>query len=146
MKLKITSKNIGYLGLMIWILFCLGGLILDYVSPPYVPLDIKIENPTTCKTVNGKWLTDETFKVGQVVYICANIKSNVSDLHTQIDIRVYENEVQSMAKAIFYDMVWVSNGESRILVDNYFFPGKYVIQISNGRKTLAMVEFNVVDK
>lgn len=143
MKLKITPSTLGYLGLIVWILFCLAGVILDYISPPYTPTIVKLVNSYPCKESDSRWVANDTFKADQSIYICARIESNVSDLHKQVQIYVFENELQTEINAIFYDNVWVSNGEVHILLKTNFNPGTYVISVVSGRKSLSLIQFDV---
>lgn len=146
MKFKISSANIGYLGLLIFVFCAIIGIVLEYTIPSNEPLRIVLDHTFPCLQSGNLWVLSESFGMDQSIYICGDIKSNATSLKTQIQIRVYKNELQPMDRAIYYDNVWVSNGELKLPIKTQLEPGKYVIQISSGRKSLSIIKLEVINK
>jgi len=146
MKFKITSANFGHLGLLVFILFVIGGIILEHINPPEEPPIVILDRAFPCQQDKNLWVLSESFKADQSIYICGNIKSNKTTLKAQVQIRVYENKLQPMDNAIYYDNIWISNGDVKLPIKAQFEAGKYVVEISSGRKSLSIIEFDVINK
>lgn len=129
----------------VWLLLCGVILWMMQTLPPYVETIVKLNNPYLCLNNGDEWVKVEKFSIDDSFYICGLITSNKTDLHAQIQIRVYENELSSMANAIYYDNVWISAGDQHIPIRTGLLSGTYVVQISSGRKTINVIEFEVTE-
>jgi hypothetical protein len=144
-----NSKKFGdILGTIIFVavaLLCLLTLVVEKTHP-YKPNLITLHNPYLCVETHNGWQQVENFATDEAYYICGQISSAKPDLDAQIEIFVYENKYTSQRNAVFFDVVRIQNGEVTIHIDTYLYPGKYVVQISDGRTTLAFVNLLVTEK
>jgi hypothetical protein len=139
------TKHIGYLGMGVWLILCVIIIVLMISGEPYVETTISLDRPYLCKNTGVEWLEVENFNVGDNIHICAVIRSNKVDLRSQIQVRVYQDELTMQANAIYYDNIWISNGEVAIPLDTYLLSGIYIVQISYGKTTLGIMQIDVVE-
>ena len=150
MELRAESRNkqitpIGVAFLLTWGFLL---LIIIWVSSTFSadePVVLQIINPFPCEKIENNWKHKEVFETDQTVYICGLVKSNVTDLDGQIQIRVYKDKITSQVNAIFYDNQRIANGEIHMPINTYLFPGKYMVQISAGKVTLGTITFAVIE-
>lgn len=135
----------GKIFLFVFAILCILIIVVLNAIPSQKPTTLKLGNTNTCVKVDGEWVSIKNFTVDQPIHVCGNVSSNDPSLHAQIQIRVYENEITTQDDAIFYDNLWISNGERAIPVSIYLQPGSYIIQVSSGRKTLSIVNLEIVE-
>lgn len=146
MKIRITSENIGYVGILLFALCLIAELFFARFVPSTKPVTVMLDHVYPCQKDGETWKSVDVIEEDQNIYICGVARANVTPLKAQIQIRVYENELQPMYKAIFYDNIWISDGEINLLIRSQFWPGKYIIEVNSGRKTLGVVSFEVAPK
>jgi len=146
LKFKITSKNIGYIGILLFAFCLIAELIFARFVPSINPVTVKLDHVYPCQKDGETWKSIDVIEEDQNIYICGVARANVTPLKAQIQVRVYENELQPMYKAIYYDNIWISDGQIHLLIRSQFWPGKYIIEVNNGRKTLSVISFEVAAK
>ncbi|MBI4738404.1 hypothetical protein HY772_02375 [Candidatus Woesearchaeota archaeon] len=137
------AKDFGYIGLVICAVFCFLIAWLMYSTPAYEPTIIQLDDTFPCKENNSEWIQVDNFTVGESFYICSYVKSNVPELHKQIQIRIYEGKRDLMERPVYYDNIWVSNGEISIPLKTYLYPGSYTVELSSGRKILSTLRVEI---
>jgi hypothetical protein len=145
MKTNDVGNKIGIFGITVWLLVCGVIFWMMRTLPPHVATIVKLNNPYLCINKGNEWVRVEKFSIEDSFHICGSIKSNKTDLHTQIQIRVYENELSSMVNAIYYDNEWISAGDQQIPIRTGLLAGTYVVQINTGKKTISVIEFEVTE-
>lgn len=137
------AKDIGYIGLLIFAVLCFLLALLMYSAPAYESTIIQIDNASPCKKNNGEWIQVADFIANESVYICGYVRANIQELHQQIQIRIYEGERDLLKQPIYYDNIWVSNGEMHIPLKIYLDPDNYTVEISIGRKILNVIQLQI---
>jgi hypothetical protein len=145
MKSNEVGNKIGVFAFIVWLLLCGVDFWITKKNPPYVETVVNLSNPYLCINKGAEWIKVEKFAIDDNFFICGIIKSNKTDLHTQVQIRVYENELSSMVNAIYHDNQWISAGDQQIPIRTYLFAGTYVAQVNIGRKTISIIEFEVIE-
>lgn len=150
MKLQVEPKNkqitpVGVVFLLIWSFLCLVTIWVLNTFPIEKPVVIQLSNLFSCGNIENDWKQKEIFKTDESIYICGYVKSTVADLDGQIQIRVYKDKITSQIDVIFYDNQQIENGEMLIPINTYLIPGKYMVQISSGKRTLGTITFEVVE-
>ncbi|MBV6452138.1 MAG: hypothetical protein MHPDNHAH_02891 [Anaerolineales bacterium] len=63
-----------------------------------------------------------------------------------MQICIYNGKQDILETPIYYENVWVSNGEMVIPLDVYIPPGNYEIQITDGRIILSTLKIEIIEK
>ncbi len=137
------AKHFGYVGLAIWAILCILAGWLMYYTPGYGPVRFNLSNTILCKKNGDEWMPVDSFNVGEVLYICSHVESNVQDLREQIQIRVYEGERETFEYPIYYDNIWISNGDVNIPLRVSLYSGNYTVEISSGRKIFSIIQVEI---
>lgn len=139
------AKHFGYVGLAIWAILCFLAGWLIYYAPGYEPVRFKLNNTFLCKKNDDKWNHVDSYKMGEDLYICSRVSSNVQDLREQVQIRVYEGEREAFERPIYYDNTWISNGDVNIPLRTYLYSGSYTVEISSGREIFSAIKVEIQD-
>lgn len=133
------TKYFGYIGVVLWTMACIIIGWLMYFAPEYKPIAIRFNNIFSCKKNGDTWLQVNSFREGEVLYICGRVESNVQEFRKQIQIRIYEGERETFEHPIYYDNVWVSKEDVVIPLQTFLHSGNYTVEISSGRKILGTI-------
>lgn len=142
------NKGLSFAGkifLSSWIVLCFVTIVILKNVSMRQPTVVRLTNANACEKIGDNWAEIKEYYIGQPIYLCGEINTNVTDFHGQIQIRVYEDVITSQDDAVYYDNLWVSNGKIQLPVNTYLLPGKYVVQVSSGKKTLAVIEYSIVE-
>lgn len=145
MKISDIKKHSYIVFLILLILIVLLRRAFS-ILPSSKPAYFTLQNTFTCEERDGVMDRISVFGVNKTISICTQVNSVVENLHKQMQICIYNGKQDILETPIYYENVWVSNGEMVIPLDVYIPPGNYEIQITDGRIILSTLKIEIIEK
>jgi hypothetical protein len=146
MRLIMKTSDIKKNNYVVFIIFIILIALLKWIISTLPSSEIvyfTLQDTFTCEKRGESRNRINVFVVDDTINICTQVNSDIEDIHKQVQIRIYEGEQNILESPIYYESVWVSNGEMIISLDIYLSPGVYEIQITNGRTILSILKIKI---
>jgi hypothetical protein len=120
--------------------------IVFLTKEPIERITVQIIDPYLCKKTNEGFIKVDKFRFQKDnILICGKFVVSKPNSQQQIQIFIVDNNFISYKDYYYYDQLWVNSNVDFIEVNSYLLPGKFKVNILDGKQLLSEIPIEIIN-